>query len=122
MSLETNSDFIFIVVAVMVKSTEAEFVTFQKRKTSKKRESGAPKEAEATFKVEAISAVPISEVAKAPDILSKLPGGVEIVGEPIEVLDMTEAPTGERSPSWAAEASPPVTEVLAPEAINGDKL
>ena len=67
-------------------------------------------------------AIPISEVAEAPDVPPEVPRGFKIVGEPIEVPDTTEAPTGERSPSRVAKASPPVTKVLAPEAINGDEL
>ena len=72
--------------------------------------------------MEAIPTVPISEVAEALDAPSKVSRGAETVGEPIEVPDMVEAPTRERSPSWATEASPPIIEVFAPEAINGDEL
>ena len=62
---KTNSDFIFIAVVEMVRCTDAEFTAFQKKKSSKKREPRASKEAEATPKVEAISVVPISKVAAA---------------------------------------------------------
>ena len=92
MSLETNSDLIFAVVAKMVKCSDAKFVTFWKKKFSKKRESEAPKEAEVISKVKNIPTILISEVAvaEAPNIPPEVPRGVDIVGESVEVHDTLE--------------------------------
>ena len=72
--------------------------------------------------MEAISVILISKVAEALDIPPQVLGGAEIVGESVEVPDMARAPTGERSPSWAIEASWPITKVSASGAVNEDEL
>ena len=105
-SLEINSDFIFIVVFRMVRCFDAEFATFWKKKSSLRWESEAPKEVEAVFEVEAIPAILISEMAAA-EVLDVPPEVLEgaKIEESIKVPRMAEAPTEEGSPSWAAGIS-----------------
>ena len=107
MSLETNSDLIFAVVAEMVKYSDAEFAAFWKKNFFKKRESEAPKEVEAIFEVEAIPSIPISKVvvAEAPDVALEVPRGARTVEELIEVHDTPEVPETVEAPAREGSAS-----------------
>ena len=113
MSLKTNFDLNFLVVAEMVRCSDVEFATFWKRKSSKK----VPREAEAASGVgitpegEAPPATPIIKVAraevKACVDLPEVSRETVVVREPIEVPETTEvpdrvkAPVGENSLTWA---------------------
>ena len=102
---EANPSFIFIVVAKMVKCTDAKFMAFWK-KSSKKREPRASEEAKAISEVEAIPIMLILAVAatEVPEAPSEVLGSAE-VREPVEVhnaaemLGMAEVFAGEGSHS-----------------------
>ena len=97
----------------MVRCSDAKFAAFWNKKSFKKREYEAPKEAKAIFEVEAIPTIPILKmaVAEALDVPPEVSGGTKIVGEPVEMHDtlevpeMAEAPAGGGFPLWAAKAS-----------------
>ena len=117
MSSETNPDFVFLAVDKMVRCSDAKFMAFQKKKSSKKvsRETEAVLEVGAILKGEAIPAVLIFEMAgvgvEVSTVLPKVLGDAMAAWEPsrvhdaAEVADVMEAPAGEESPIWAMKVS-----------------
>ena len=106
----------------MVRCSDAEFVAFQKRKSSKKvpREAGAAFGVGITLEGEAPSAAPITEAAgaevEAYVNLPEVPREIDVERKPVqvseaaEVADRAEAPVGENSPIWTVKESQSVAD------------
>ena len=135
MSPKTNSYFTSLAVVEMVWYSDAEFIAFWKKKSSKKK---VVKEAEAIPKVraipegEAVSVVPISKVAEIEvevfTILPKVSRDADVTMEPsnapnvAKVASKVEAPGGEGSPVRAVGESQPIAEASMPKDLEGDVL